>query len=146
MRILVFAALLGSLCAQTPPLKPLELAPEPQAAAPLQTSNPAALEQKQKLVRRLVWLFNQRRSSPPTPMVVTPNNMGGRVWPGIVPNVFGHVTPAPGRVCAIPLLNVAPKSGFNSDPKIAIMGSQTLANIDHMPLIQAVPVCTQGQR
>jgi hypothetical protein len=29
-------------------------------------------------------------------------------------------------------------------PKIAIMGSQTLANVDHMPLIQAVPPCAQA--
>jgi hypothetical protein len=132
MRILVFAALLGSgLCAQTPPVKPFEPSPEPQAAIPVQPSNPAG---------------NRRFFSLPTPMIVTPNNMGGRVWPGIVPNVFGHVTLAPGRACAIPLLNVVPKSGFHGDPKIAIMGPQTLANIDHMPLIQAVPVCPQGQR
>lgn len=57
-----------------------------------------------------------------------------------------HVTPAPGQPCSIPLLNVVPKSGFNGDPKIAIMGSQTLANIDHMPLIQGAPPCPQDGR
>ena len=136
MRILVLAALLGSgLCAQTEPVKPFEPAPEPPAATPVQTSNPAALELKQELNRRFVSAFDRRFYSPATPMVVTPNNKGGR-W----------LSPAPGRACAIPLLNVAPKGGFNGDPKIAIMGSQTLANIDHMPLIQVVPVCPQDER
>jgi hypothetical protein len=136
MRILVFAALLGSgLCAQTPPVQPFEPAPEPQAASRVQTSNPAALEQKQELNRPFVWPFKQRFSSPSTPMIVTPNNKGGRWLP-----------PVPGRACAIPLLNVVPKSGFNGDPKIAIMGSQAPANTDHMPLIQGVPACTQDGR
>jgi hypothetical protein len=47
MRILLLAALLGGgLCAQTPPVTPSEPAPEPQAATPVPTSNPAALEQR----------------------------------------------------------------------------------------------------
>jgi hypothetical protein len=73
-------------------------------------------------------------------MIVTPNNKGERVY------VPGRVTPAPVRACAIPLINVAPKGGFTGDPKIMIMGSQTLANIDHMPPIKGVPACTQNGR
>jgi len=38
---------------QTPPVKPFEPGPEPQAATPVQTSNPAAMEQKQELNRRV---------------------------------------------------------------------------------------------
>ena len=147
MRILMFAALLGSgLCAQTPPDKPFEPAPEPQAGTPAQTSNPAALEQKQRLDWRFVWPSNRRFFSPPTRMFVKPNNKGGRVWPSIIPFVSGQVPLAPGQACAIPLLNVLPSGGFTGDPKIAILGSQTLANIDHMPLIKGVPVCPQDKR
>jgi hypothetical protein len=79
-------------------------------------------------------------------MFVKPNNKGGRVWPSIIPFVSGHVTLAPSQACAIPLLNVLPSGGFTGDPKIAILGSQTLANIDHMPLIKGVPVCPQDKR
>jgi hypothetical protein len=139
MRILVLAALLGSgLCAQTEPVKPFEPAPEPPAATPVQTSNPAPWQQKQEL--------NRRFFSPPTQMLVTPNNKGGRVWRAIIPYVSGHLKLAPGRACAIPLLQVLPRGGFTGDPKIAILGSQTLANIDHMPLIKVVPVCPQDER
>jgi hypothetical protein len=129
MRILVLTALLGGgLWAQTPLVNPLEPAPEPQAATPVQTSNPGALEQKQEL--------NRRFFSPPA----------GTVLPGVIPYVSGRISLAPGKVCAIPLLNVMPKGGFTGDPKIGIMGSRTLANIDHMPLIRVVPPCTQGGR
>jgi len=127
--ILVLAALLGScLCAQTPSVKPFEPGPEPQAATPVQTSNPAAMEQKQELSRRVF--------SPPARTVL----------PAIIPYVSGHVKLAPGRACSIPLLHVLPGSGITGDPKIAILGSQTLANIDHMPLIQGVPICPQDKR
>jgi hypothetical protein len=44
------------------------------------------------------------------------------------------------------LINVAPKGGFTGDPKIMVRGSQTLANIDHMPLIRSVPTCAQDGR
>ena len=139
MRILVLAALLGGgLCAQTEPARPFEPAPELPAATPVQTSNPAPLQQKRE--------FNRRFFSPPTRMFVKPNNKGGRVWPSIIPFVSGHVTLAPSQACAIPLLNVLPSGGFTGDPKIAILGSQTLANIDHMPLIKGVPVCPQDKR
>ena len=123
MRILMLAALLGSgLCAQTPPAKPIEPAPGPQAETPAPTSNPAALEQKQKLD----WHF---------------------VWPSATPNKRGRlVLLAPRQPCAIPLINVAPKGGFTGDPKIAILGSRTLANIDHMPLIQGAPPCPEDER
>jgi len=84
MRILMFAALLGSgLCAQTPPDKPFEPAPEPQAGTPAPTSNPAALEQKQKLNWRFVW---------PS---ATPNKKGGLVLPAIVAYAYGHATLVP---------------------------------------------------
>ena len=147
MRILVLAALLGSgLCAQTPLVQPSEPAPAPQAATLVQTPNPAAGELKQGLNQRFVWPLNRRFLSPPTPMFVTPDNQGGRVLPGITPNVFGRAMLAPGRACAIPLLQVLPKGGFSGDPKIAVMGSQTRANIDHMPLIQGVPVCPRDER
>lgn len=127
--ILVLAALLGScLCAQTPSVKPFEPGPEPQAATPVQTSNPAAMEQKQELSRRVF--------SPPARTVL----------PAIIPYVSGRVTLAPGKPCAIPLLEVMPKGGFTGDPKIMIMGSQTLANIDHMPPIKGVPACPQDGR
>jgi hypothetical protein len=43
------------------------------------------------------------------------------------------------------LINVAPKGGFTGDPKIAILGSRTLANI-HMPLIQGAPPCPEDKR
>jgi hypothetical protein len=147
MRILMFAALLGSgLCAQTPPDKPFEPAPEPQAGTPAQTSNPAALEQKQRLDWRFVWPSNRRFFSPLTPMIATPNNKGGLVLPAIVAYAYGHATLVPRQACAIPLINVAPKGGFTGDPKIAILGSQTLANIDHMPLIQGAPPCPEDKR
>ncbi len=139
MRILVLAALLSSgLCAQTEPVKPFEPAPELPAANPVQTSNPAPWQQKQE--------FNRRFFLPPNQMLVKPNNKGGRVWPSIIPFVSGRVTPAPGQACAIPLLNVLPSGGFTGDPKIAILGSQTHANIDHMPPIKGVPTCPQNQR
>lgn len=132
MRILVLAALLGGgLCAQTPPVKPSEQAPEPQAATPVPTSNPAALD--------------RRSSSPSTPMIVTANNWREQFLHAIIPSLRGRVALAPTQACAIPLLNVVPRGGFNGDPKIAIMGSQTLANIDHMPLIQGVPPCAQAE-
>ena len=135
MRILMFAALLGSgLCAQTPPAKPFEPAPEPQAETPVPTSNPAALEQKQRLDWRFVW---------PS---ATPNKKGGLVLAAIVPFAYGHATLVPRQACAIPLINVAPKGGFTGDPKIAILGSQTRTNIDHMPLIQGAPPCPEGER
>ena len=147
MRILVLAALLGSgLCAQTPPVNPFEPAPELQAATPVQISNPAALERKQELNRHFVWPPNRRFFSPPTPMIVTPNNKGGQVLPTIIPYVFGRVTLAPGRACSIPLLNVLPRGGFTGDPKIVIPGLQALGNIDHMPLIQGVPTYTRDER
>jgi hypothetical protein len=79
-------------------------------------------------------------------MIVTPNNWRERFLHAIIPSLPGRVTLAPGQACAIPLLNVVPSGGFNGDPKIAIMGSQTLANIDHMPLIQGVPPCKQAER
>jgi hypothetical protein len=135
MRILMFAALLGSgLCAQTPPDKPFEPAPEPQAGTPAQTSNPAALEQKQRLDWRFVW---------PS---ATPDKKGGLVLPAIVAYAYGHAPLVPRQACAIPLINVAPKGGFTGDPKIAILGSQTLTNIDHMPLIPSAPPCPEDKR
>lgn len=146
MRILVLAALVGSgLRAQTPPVMPFEPAPEPQAATAVQTSNPAALEQKQGLNRRFVWPPNRRFFSPPTPMIVTPDNKGERA-PAIIPYVSGRVTLAPGRACSIPLLNVLPRGGFTGEPKIVIPGLQALGNVDHMPLILAVPICAQDKR
>ena len=147
MRILVLAALLGSgLCAQTPPLQPFEPPPAPQAATPVQTPNPAALEPTQNFNRPFVWPPNRRFSSPHAPMFVTPNNKGERVLRGIIPYLSGRVTPAPGQACAIPLIDVAPKGGFTGDPKIMVLGSQTLANIDHMPLIRGVRPCAQDGR
>ena len=136
MRILMLAALLGSgLCAQTPPpAQPFEPAPEPQAETPAPTSNPAALEQKQKLNWRFVW---------PS---ATPNKKGGLLLPAIISYAYGHAMLAPRQACAIPLINVAPKGGFTGDPKIAILGSRTLTNIDHMPLIQGAPPCPEDKR
>ena len=135
MRILMLAALLGSgLCAQTPPDKPLEPAPGPQAETPVPASNPAALEQKQRLDWRFVW---------PS---ATPNKKGRLVLPAIIADAYGHATLVPRQACAIPLINVAPKGGFTGDPKIAILGSRTLANIDHMPLIQGAPACPEDER
>ena len=135
MRILMLAALLGSgLGAQTPPAKPLEPAPEPQAETPVPASNPAALEQKQRLDWRFVW---------PS---ATPNKKGGLRLSAIVPYASGRAGLAPRQACAIPLINVAPKGGFTGDPKIAILGSRTLANIDHMPLIQGAPPCPEDKR
>ena len=135
MRILMLAALLGSgLDAQTPPAKPFEPAPEPQAETPVPTSNPAALEQKQKLDLRFVWPSATR------------DKKGGLLLSAIVSYTSGHATLAPSQACAIPLINVAPKGGFTGDPKIAILGSQTLANIDHMPLIQGAPPCPEDER
>ena len=135
MRILMFAALLGSgLCAQTPPAKPFEPAPEPQAETPVPTSNPAALEQKQRLDWRFVW---------PS---ATPNKKGGLPLPAMVAYAYGHASLVSRQACAIPLINVAPKGGFTGDPKIAILGSQTRTNIDHMPLIQGAPPCPEGER
>jgi hypothetical protein len=92
------------------------------------------LEQKQRLDWRFVW---------PS---ATPNKKGRLVLPAIIPYASGHATLAPSQACAIPLINVAPKGGFTGDPKIAILGSQTLANIDHMPLIQGAPPCTEDER
>ena len=135
MRILMFAALLGSgLCAQTPPAKPFEPAPEPQAETPVPTSNPAALEQKQRLDWRFVW---------PS---ATPNKKGGLPLPAMVAYAYGHASLVSRQACAIPLINVAPKGGFTGDPKIAILGSRTLTNIDHMPLIQGAPPCPEDKR
>jgi len=135
MRILMLAALLGSgLCAQTPPAKPIEPAPEPQAETPVPASNPAALEQKQRLDWRFVW---------PS---ATPNKKAGLVLSAIVPFAYGHATLVPRQACAIPLINVAPKGGFTGDPKIMVLGSQTLANIDHMPLIRGVRPGAQDGR
>ena len=134
MRILMFAALLGSgLCAQTPPAKPIEPAPEPQAETPVPTSNPAALEQKQRLDWRFVW---------PS---ATPNKKGGLPLPAMVAYAYGHASLVSRQACAIPLINVAPKGGFTGDPKIAILGSRTLTNIDHMPLIQGAPPCPEDK-
>jgi hypothetical protein len=139
MRILVFAALLsGDLCAQTPPVKPVEPAPAPQAAVAVQAPDLDALEQNRELPRRFVL--------PPTSIIVTPEDTGQLVLPGIAPYVSGHVTLAPGRTCSIPLIDVGPKGGFTGDPKIVLPGSKRLANLDHMPVIQGSPPCAQVKR
>ena len=78
-------------------------------------------------------------------MIVTPNFKRERFLHAFIPFVSARVTLAPTQACAIPLLNVVPKGGFNADPKIAIMGSQTLANLDHLPLIQGAPPCKQAE-
>jgi len=97
--ILVLAALLGScLCAQTPPVKPFEPGPEPQAAPLFKPLTPRYGAEAG---------LNRRVFSPPA----------GTVLPAIIPYVSGRVTLAPGKPCAIPLLDVMPKGGFTGDPR-----------------------------
>jgi len=126
MRILILAAWLGAgLFAQTPPSKPAEQATDPSAQWKLT---------RQALQSLMDFAGNSRARLPESgPKIATFDFRR----PGVL---------APGHACAIPLLNAMPKGGFTGDPKIAILGSQTLANIDHMPLIKGVPVCPQDKR
>ena len=64
-----------------------------------------------------------------------------------VPNARGLMELAPGRACAIPLLDVSPKDGSSMDPKIVIAGTSKLDNVDHMPVIQLpAPPCADVKR
>ncbi len=129
MRILVFAALLGSfLYAQTPLAQPSEPIPAPQAAAP--SPDPARVDRTRARPRRLV----------------TPNDTGYVVLSGMVPsNVIGHFKFAPAQSCSIPLLDAAPKGGFHGDPKIVLPGPGTSGNPDRMPVAQGSPPCAPSK-
>jgi hypothetical protein len=131
MRILPFAALLGSgLWAQTPPSKPLEPAPAPQAAASDQTPGAAAPERKWELYRRFV----------------DPFDTGRIVLPGVYSHIFEQVKVAPWQTCSIPLTDVAPKDGFTVDLKIRIPRSRPLAKFDLMPVAHGSPPCPPAKR
>jgi hypothetical protein len=64
-------------------------------------------------------------------------------WLRTTPN--STAVPAPAQTCAIPLLNMMPGSGSQVDPKILIPAPQS-APIDHMPVIQGLPVCKQDKK
>jgi hypothetical protein len=70
----------------------------------------------------------------------------GQQLPVIIPPVSAPVTIAPGGECAIPLINVEPKGGFNVDPEMSIPVTIPSPNIDHMPVVQGLPTCEQAKR
>jgi len=115
---------MGALWAQTPPV-----------ATPGQASN--SLERKQEPPRRFLWPSNRHLFLPPT---------GEQESLATNPPVQGLVTVAPGGECAIPLINVAPKGGFNVDPRMSIPVTLPSPNIDHMPVVRVLPACEQAKR
>jgi len=54
--------------------------------------------------------------------------------------------PHPVGACAIPLINVQPKAGFNVDPKMVIPGSPQIVGMSHMPVAQGLPPCPEVSR
>jgi hypothetical protein len=64
----------------------------------------------------------------------------------IKPYFSAGATAAPVAVCAVPLINVEPKSGFNIDPKIVSPGPRQFTGIDHMPVSQGLPSCEPAVR
>jgi hypothetical protein len=103
-------------------------------------------EQRQEQGQRLLWPSNRHLFSPQTPKIVDPRNRAGQARLTIRPYVAGHARLAPPAVCAIPLIDVVPKSGFNPDPKMVIPAPEQTANIDHMPVSSGLPPCPQGER
>jgi hypothetical protein len=83
---------------------------------------------------------------PPTTIVVTPDDKGPLVLPGVATFVLRRVTPAAGAACSVPLINVLPKGRLTSDPKIVLPGSKGLASLDLMPVFRGSPPCPQVHR
>lgn len=146
MRILAsFALFSGVLWAQTPPSQLFNPAPAPPAAAtPGLFSNSSRLDTKQKSNRRFLWPDTGRLFSPQTPAFVSPYHRGEQEPIVIRPYVFRQAT-LPPAVCAIPLINVMPRDGFNVDPKIVIPLPKWVTNIDHMPVAAGLPACPTGR-
>jgi hypothetical protein len=126
MRILILAAWLGAgLFAQTPPSKPAEQGTDPSAQW---KETRQALQSLRNFASNLRAGLPESRSNSLTFDVRRPGVM------------------APGKACAIPLLNAMPKGGFTGDPKMVIPGSEKPSNIDHMPILLEAPSCADFKR
>jgi len=148
MRILMFAALFsGVLWTRTPPAGSSDPAPASQEATPGQTSKfPAFGRKPEPPTQRFLSPSNRHMFLPSTSTALAPPNNGAQEFVAINPYVVRPATAVVNTECAVPLINVAPASGFDIDPKIVGPSPQEFANIDHMPVVRGLPSCDQVKR